>query len=101
VTVGDHSAPDPRLERYRPLTKSLRAVLVMCSALAVAALVLPDPASRWMGLAMFAVLVGAPIARVLWLVRRWIRRGDRRFAAVGLGVLVVIGAGVLLAALGV
>ena len=101
VTADDHSPFDPRLERFAPLTRSLRGLLVACAALALAALVLPDPVSRWAGLAMFAVLVGAPVARVLWLVQRWFRRGDVRFASVGLGVLAVIASGVLLAALGV
>lgn len=96
----DRSPNDPRLERFRPLTASLRVVLVACAALAVAAFVLPEQASRWAGLAMFALLVGVPIARVLWLVQRWFRRGDVRFALVGVGVLAVIAAGVVLAALG-
>lgn len=101
MIANDDGPFDPRLERFAPLTRSLRALLVGCAALAVAAVALPDPASRWAGLAMFAVLVGTPIARVLWLVQRWFRRGDARFGTVGLGVLAVIAGGVLLAALGV
>jgi hypothetical protein len=101
VTPDDHRPVDPRLERFRPLTASLRSVLVACAALAAAALVLPDPMSQWTGVALFALLVGAPIARVLWLVQRWFRRGDVRFAWVGISVLAVIASGVLLASLGV
>jgi uncharacterized membrane protein len=46
-----------------------------------------------------SVLVAAPLVRVVWLVRRWLARGDRRYAAVGVAVLVVIAGGVLIAAL--
>ena len=92
---------DPRLDRYRPLTRALLWALVACVALSGAAVVLPDPIGRWVGVAVVALLVGAPVARVLWLVARWFRRGDTRFALVGCGVLSVIAAGVVLAVLGV
>jgi membrane protein YdbS with pleckstrin-like domain len=92
---------DPRLDRYRPLTRGLNASLVLCVALAAAAVVLPAPAGRWSGIAAVAVLIVVPLLRVVWLVQRWLRRGDRRFALVGTGVLLVIGAGVGLAAAGV
>ena len=59
--------------------------------------VLPSPVGGWAGVALVATLVAVPMARVLWLVARWIRRGDRRYAAVGAGVLAVIVAGALLA----
>jgi hypothetical protein len=92
---------DPRLDRFRPLSRALQRSLVVCAALALLAVVLPDPASTWAGVATVALLVGAPLARVLWFVARWFRRGDTRFALVGCGVLVVIVAGVGLAMLGV
>ncbi len=38
-----------------------------------------------------------PLVRVAWFARRWWVRGDRRFAIVALGVLVVVAAGALLA----
>lgn len=92
---------DPRLDRYRPLTTALQRVLVACVVLSVAAAISPDPYGRWFGVGVVALLVAAPPARVLWLVARWFRRGDRRYALVGCGVLGVIAAGVALAALGV
>lgn len=57
------------------------------------------------GIAVATVAVGAvvaaPLLRVLWLVFRWSQEEDRRFIAVGLGLLAVIGLGALLSALGV
>jgi hypothetical protein len=92
---------DPRLDRYRPLTWALQRALVLCAVLAVLAVVLPSPVAGWFGIAVVVVLVGVPLARVLWFVVRWFRRGDVRYALVGCGVLVVIAVGVLLALLGV
>lgn len=48
-----------------------------------------------------SAVVAAPLARVLWLVFRWNQEADRRFIAVGLTLLALIGLGALLSALGV
>lgn len=57
------------------------------------------------GIAVATVAVGAvvaaPLLRVLWLVFRWSQEEDRRFIAVGLGLLAVVGLGALLSALGI
>lgn len=100
-TPLDDTPLDPRLDRYRPLTRALRVALVACGVLAAAAVVLPAPVGTWAGVAAVALLVGTPVARVIWFVQRWFRRGDVRYALVGCGVLAVIAAGVVLAALGV
>lgn len=92
---------DPRLDRYRPLTRALQWALVGCAVLAGLALVLPDPVGRWVGVALVVLLVATPVARVVWFIARWFRRGDVRFALVGCGVLLVTATGVVLAALGV
>jgi hypothetical protein len=92
---------DPRLDRYRPLTRALEWALACCAVLSVLAAVLPDPTGRWFGLAVVVLLVAAPLARVGWFIARWFRRGDTKFALVGCGVLAVTATGVLLAALGV
>jgi hypothetical protein len=92
---------DPRLDRYRPLTRALRVAVGVVAVLAAAAVLLPDPVGAWFGVALVTVLIGAPLVRVLWFVARWFRRGDPRFAFVGLGVLAVIGIGTVLALLGV
>lgn len=96
-----HDTPfDPRLDRYRPLSRALRVGLVLTAVLAVAAVLLPGRASDVLGAGVVVVLVGAPLARVLWFVVRWFRRGDRRYALVGCGVLAIIATGVLLALAG-
>lgn len=44
--------------------------------------------------AALSIIVAAPLIRVAWLIVRWLQEGDRRFAALGglLLVLVVLGA---------
>jgi type VI protein secretion system component VasK len=99
---GESQQPfDPRLDRYRPLTWALQRALVLCAVLAVLAVVVPAPAGGWFGIGVVVLLVGVPLARVVWFVQRWFRRGDVRYALVGCGVLVVIAVGLLLALLGV
>lgn len=92
---------DPRLDRYRPVTVGLRRAVAVVAVLSAGAVVLPDPVGAWFGVALVTVLIGAPLVRVLWFVVRWFRRGDPRFAFVGIGVLVVIAIGTALALLGV
>lgn len=92
---------DPRLDRYRPVTRALRWAVAAVAVLAAAAVLVPDPAGAWFGVALVTVLIGAPLVRVLWFVVRWFRRGDPRYAFVGIGVLVVIAIGTVLALLGV
>ena len=58
--------------------------------------VLHGPAGQVAEWMLVAALVVTPVARVLWFVVRWFRRGDPTFAWVGIGVLVVMAAGVLL-----
>lgn len=84
---------DPRFDRFRPLSDALGWALVVVGVLAVAAVLLPSPAGGWAGAALVATLVAVPMARVVWLVARWFRRGDRRYAWVGAGVLGVITVG--------
>ncbi len=92
---------DPRLDRYLPVTRALRVVAVVVAVLASAAVLLADPVGAWFGVALVTVLIGAPLVRVLWFIVRWFRRGDPRFALVGVGVLAVIAVGTVLALLGV
>lgn len=97
--MADGEITDPRFDRFRPLSRALGWALLAVAVLAVASVVLPSPVGGWAGVALVATLVVVPLARVLWLVARWVRRGDRRYASVGAGVLVVIAAGALLAML--
>lgn len=90
---------DRRLDRFQPVVRGMRLALVVVAVLAVGGAIGPGDLARWSGAAAIVVLVAAPLVRVVWLVRRWIRRGDPRFAAVGCGVLAIIAAGVVLAAI--
>ncbi len=98
--MSDNAPIDPRLDRYRPLSVALSRALVLAAALAVAALIVPGPAGRYLGEALVAILIAAPLLRVAWFVVRWFRRGDPRFAMVGVGVLSVISIGLVIALVG-
>lgn len=89
--------PDPREERFRPLSELLAAGVTLMALLAAMALLLGGAAARGAAVGMLALLVAMPLARVLWLVVRWFRRGDTRFALLGVMVLAVPLAGFLLA----
>ena len=90
--------PDPRAGRFTVVARALDLALLLCAvASAVAEVAGHGPTARAAGAALVVLLVGAPVLRVLWLVARWFRRGDPRYALVGLGVLAVMVAGTLLA----
>ena len=74
----------------------MRRVLLVAAVLALVTVLLPAEYGRWTGGALVVVLVGAPLFRVAWFAARWVRRGDRRYAAVAFGVLAVVVAGFLL-----
>ncbi len=84
-------APNPRIGRQRYLTAALTVCVALTVAAAAAALVLPGEAGSVAGRVMVGLLIGAPVLRVAWLLVRWLRLGDRRFALAAtalLGVLV-------------
>ena len=58
-------------------------------------LLLPEQHRNTGGMVMVAVFVVAPLGRIVWLVVRWQRRGDWRFALVGLGLLAVVATGLI------
>lgn len=97
-----HDAPGPGAHplvgRQRHLVAFLRVAAVAATVLALAGVVLPGRAGTAAGLALVATLVGVPVARVAWLMVRWIRRGDPRYAAVA-GALLAVAAGGALSAL--
>lgn len=86
--------PDPRVDRQRRLARFLRIAAGATFALAALALALPGRSGEMAGFAVVAVLVATPLARLAWLGRRWLRKGDRRFALVAalLGVIILAGA---------
>jgi hypothetical protein len=89
--------PDPRIARQRAVALYLRIGILLAFVLGVIALVLPDDLGRNFGIAMTVVLIAAPLGRVGWLLVRWLRRGDLRFAAAAFVLLAVTASGLLFA----
>jgi hypothetical protein len=90
---------DPRAHRFAPLSRALSAAVGVAGVLVLGALLLPERFGQVLGGALLAVLIATPLLRVAWFVQRWFRRGDPRFALVGLGVLAVVATGAALAVL--
>lgn len=89
--------PDPKADRFARLITALNLAVAAVTSLAFVALFLRDDVADAVGAVIVALLILTPLLRVAWFVGRWARRGDRRFALVGLGVLCVVAAGALLA----
>jgi hypothetical protein len=83
--------------RFSRLSIWLRRAVLLVAVLAAITLLLPVAAAEKLGTVLVCLLIALPLARVLWFVQRWVRRGDLRFAAIAAGVLVVVGLGALLA----
>jgi hypothetical protein len=89
----------PRARRQRWLVAYLRVATGVATGLALAGLALDGGAARTATAASVIVLAGAPLVRCAWLLVRWIRVGDGRYALVAGGVLVIVGAGAVAATL--
>ena len=89
--------PDPRADRQRFLVVFLRLAVSVTFVFGLAELLAPEDFRLVLGVGMVAMLIGAPLVRVVWLDARWWRRGDWRFAGVGLGLLGVVSTGAVLA----
>lgn len=87
---------DPRVGRQRRLLVFLRLALGAVALLGVVDLVLPAPWKERASTVMVVALIAIPAVRVLWLTTRWVRKGDRRFAAAGVALLAVMASGLLL-----
>lgn len=90
--------PDPRSGRFQPLVVMSRAAVVAALVLAGVGTVFGGTVGRAAATAAIAVVLVAPIARVVWLAARWFRRGDPRYGAVALGVVAVVAGAAVLAA---
>jgi len=88
---------DPRRHRQRRLVLFLRTAVVVVAIMSAADLIVPEPWQGALGVGVIVVLVAVPLVRVAWLVQRWFRRGDLRFAAVGVALLGIAALGALLA----
>ncbi len=70
-------------------------VLYVAAAVALVGLLVPN--GEPVAAVAIAIVAAVPILRVGWLVWRWARIGDRRFMGAAIVLLVLIGAGPLLA----
>jgi hypothetical protein len=87
---------DPRVGRQRHLTGFLRiATVVVLAAAGLGVLLPPDP-GRSAATVMVGLLIAIPLIRLLWLALRWLHKGDRRFAALALLLVLLVGVGALL-----
>ncbi|HVW33106.1 MAG TPA: hypothetical protein VHL53_11245 [Acidimicrobiia bacterium] len=87
----------PEVVRYERMIGALRLLLRVAFVTALAGLLLPDPAGDVAAAVAVVIVVAAPLVRVGWLAIRWYRRGDRRFAAVAVALLLVVAIGSVLA----
>jgi hypothetical protein len=89
--------PDPKHGRFKPVERALQVAVVVVGTLAVLSVVLPGRASDVTGTATIVALMVVPMARVVWLAQRWLRRGDIRYGLVAVSVLLITAVGALLA----
>lgn len=88
-------APD----RWRAMVRALSLASVAALVLGVVALVLPGRAGDAVAAACLVLVGSAPVVRVGWLAVRWLRFGDRRYAALAVLLLAVVASGPLLSVL--
>lgn len=84
----------PSMQRLATL---MQVALVVAFLLALGGAFLSGEAGRVSGTLCVAVLISAPILRVLWLTVSWARDADRRFALFGGVLLAVLAVGSALA----
>lgn len=103
MTVGRTPIPSGTVSTIRgrfqapALTWLTRLVVVV----GILGAVLPGDAGIAVATVAVSAVVAAPLLRVAWLVFRWTQEDDRRFIAIGVGLLAVVATGALLSALGV
>jgi hypothetical protein len=88
MSAGDHR---PDGDGLALLGSILRVALVAAFVLSLAGALVPGRAGQVAEIVGLGVLIGAPVLRVAWLTVDWFREGDRRFAALGLALLGVLG----------
>jgi hypothetical protein len=94
-TIGSGPPPNPRVGHQRFLIGYLRVALVAAFLVGVLELVLPEDLRDEAATVMVAILVAAPLGRVVWLAVRWARRRDWRYVAVAGVLLAVVATGFL------
>ena len=92
MTMPDGPPPDHRVGRQVRLRSFLRISAAVTVGLCTVAVAVPDAVGRTAGVGVVTVLIAVPVVRVVWLMRRWLRRGDRRYAMIAGGLLLIVGA---------
>ena len=87
----------PERVRYAGMIAVLGLLTRVAFVAALAGIVLPGRAGTAASAVAVGVVVAAPLMRVAWLAIRWYRRGDRRYAAVAVSLLAVVGSGSVIA----
>ena len=77
----------------------LRAVAVSIGTLSAAGLAVPGRTSDILLGSAMVLLIATPLLRVVWVIYRVAREGDRRFAMVGVALLSAVALGVLVSLL--
>ena len=77
----------PLAGRYEGIARVLQGALVVVVGLSLAAVLLPRDLATASGTAVVVLLIAIPVLRVGWLLTRWTRRRDRRFAAAAVVLL--------------
>ena len=94
------STTERQLDTPVPGTARLmRVAAIVAFVLAAFGALVPGTAGRAAAGAVVAFIVAVPLVRVLSLGVHWFRQGDRRFAGVAFGLLLIVGAGSLIATL--
>ena len=83
--------------RYERIIWALRVTLQVALVAALLGTVLPGAAGRSASATAVGLVTAAPLLRVAWLSYRWWRWGDRAFASVAAGLLLVVGTGTAVA----
>ena len=91
MTAPSGPPPDHRTGRQDRLLVFLRVATGLTVLGAVLGVLVPGVGGRAAANAVVAILVAVPLLRVAWLVQRWLRKGDFRFAAIAIGLLLIIG----------
>jgi len=76
----------------------MRLAAIVAFGLAAVGALIPNSVGRASEVAVVAFIVAVPLLRVLVLGIHWLRLGDRRFAGVALGLLLIVAAGSIIAA---
>ena len=83
--------------RYARMTAMLGFLTKVAFVAALAGVVLPHPVGTAASAVAVGVVVATPLLRVGWLAVRWYIKGDRRYAAVAASLLLLVGAGSVIA----